>query len=110
MEAGALEQVKKMKDFFKNRKDNEGYDILSFELNKDGKYIEKYIEVKSTKGNEGTPIDITFTEVENAKNKNYYIYRIINSDSKDRYFKIIKGTDLLNDYDLISTSYKIYSK
>lgn len=101
-----------MKEFFENRKDNEGFDILTFERNEDGMYVEKYIEVKSTKGDEGTPIDITATELEFAKENvdNYYLYRIIKSTSKDGYMKKINGKDLLNEYIFIPTTYKIYSK
>lgn len=114
MKAEAYEQVKKMEDFFNNKKENEGFDVLSFELNEDGEYVEKYIEVKSTKGNEGTPIDITSDEIDFAKKNidNYYLYRIIKSDSEDRSLKIVKGKDLFNDidYDFIPTSYRIYSK
>ena len=113
MEEEAQEQVRKMEEFFNNKKENEGFDILSFELNEDGEYVEKYIEVKSTKGNEGTPIDITADEIDFAKKHidNYYLYRIINSESKDRYLKIVKGRDLFNnaDYNFIPMSYKIYS-
>jgi len=85
-----------MKDFFENKKENEGFDILSFELNSKGKYIEKYIEVKSTKGDESTPIDITDYEIDFAKKhiNQYYIYRIIKCNSSDRYVKIVKGKDL----------------
>lgn len=113
IEAEAMEEVKKMEYFFLNKKENEGYDILSFELDDNGEYVEKYIEVKSTKGSESTPIDITDNEIEFAKQHidNYYIYRIVNSDSDKRYFKIIKGKDLFNDekFNFIPTSYKIYS-
>lgn len=112
IDAGADEQAKKMKDFFDNRKDDEGYDILSYELNENNEYIEKYIEVKSTKSDEGTPIDISDNEVEFAKKhiNQYYIYRIIKSDSKDRYVKIVKGKELFENYEFIPTMYKIYSK
>lgn len=110
MKAEADEQVKKMEGFFKNKNDTEGYDILSFELI-DGEYQEKYIEVKSTQSSdEGTPIDITKGEIEFAKKhmENYYIYRIINSNSKNRYVKIIKGIDLFKSFELIPTTYKLY--
>ncbi len=112
MEKEADEQVKQMEDFFNNRKDNEGYDILSFELDENGEYIKKYIEVKSTKGGEGTPIDITDNEYEFMKDNpdNYYIYRIIYSESPNRYKKIIRGRDLIDNYEFVSTAYKIYSK
>jgi len=114
MKENALEQVKKMQDFFKNKKDNEGFDILTFELNEEGKYIEKFIEVKSTKGNESTPIDISAEEIDFAKKhiNDYYLYRIVKSDSKERYCKIVKGKDLLNDkdYSFVPSAFKIYSK
>ena len=84
MEEEAQEQVRKMEEFFNNKKENEGFDILSFELNENGEYVEKYIEVKSTKGNEGTPIDITSDEIDFAKKHidNNYLYSIINSQIK----------------------------
>lgn len=109
---GAKEQVKRMKEFFENKKENEGFDILTFELDKNGVYVEKYIEVKSTKGDEGTPIDITSTELEFAKENidDYYLYRVIKSTGKDRYMKKINGRDLLNEYIFIPSTYKIYSK
>lgn len=108
----AYEQVKKMEEFFYNKKENEGYDILSFEQDENGVYIEKYIEVKSTKGNEGTPIDITVDEIEFAKAHldNYYLYRIINSDSENRYLKIVKGCELLSNYNFVPMTFRIYSK
>lgn len=113
IEAEATEETKKMEEFFLNKKENEGYDILSFELDDNDEYVEKYIEVKSTKGSESTPIDITDNEMEFAKRHidNYYIYRIVNSDSDKRYCKIIKGKDLFDDekFNFIPTSYKIYS-
>ena len=87
MELEAEEAVQRMKDFFENKKDNEGYDILSFEEDENGKLIEKYIEVKSTKGPESTPIDITSNEVDFAKKHldDYFIYRILNSDDTIKY-------------------------
>lgn len=104
-------QAELMEDFFKNKKENEGYDILSFELGENGDWIEKYIEVKSTKGSESTPIDITANEIEFAKSHvdNYYLYRIINSESNNRYVKIVSGKELLNDFNFVPETYKIYS-
>ena len=114
IEEEASEQVKIMEEFFKNKTENEGYDILSFERDDNGEYVEKYIEVKSTKGNEGTPIDITADEVEFArKNKDqYYLYRIIKSDSEDRYYKIVTGRELLDEgiYNFVPTTFRIYDK
>ncbi len=113
MEEDATEQVREMEEFFNNKKENEGFDILSFELDENGNYIEKYIEVKSTKSGEGTPIDITADELDFAYNHkdNYYLYRIIKSESKDRYLKIITGNELIKDnYEFVPVTYKIYSK
>ena len=111
-EEEAHEQIKLMEEFFANKKENEGYDILSFEIGEKGQYVEKYIEVKSTKGNEGTPIDITIDEIDFAREhiNNYYLYRIIYSDSDKRYLKIVKGRELLETYNFIPVTFKIYSK
>ena len=108
----AYEQIEKMKTFFENKTENEGFDILSFELNKSNEYVEKYIEVKSTKGGESTPIDITDNELRFAKDhiQQYYLYRIIKSDSEDRYVKIVTGKELFENYKFVPTAFKIYSK
>ena len=112
MKEEAEEQVKIMEEFFKNKKENEGYDILSFELDNNGEYIEKYIEDKSTKSGEGTPLDISADEIDFAMKHidNYYLSRIYNSDSKNPQYKIISGKDLLENsiYNLIPSMYKIY--
>jgi 5-methylcytosine-specific restriction protein A len=109
--AEAEAEVAKMQEFFKNKKENEGFDILSFEIDASGKYIEKYIEVKSTKSYECTPIDITENEIAFAKEHidQYYLYRVVLSESKERYLKIVNGRDLLSDYKFVPTTYKIYS-
>ncbi len=110
LELDAKEEAKKMEDFFYNRKDNEGYDILSFEQDENGNLIEKFIEVKSTKGPESTPIDITDNEINFAKEhiNNYYIYRIYNSEKENNSYKILSAKDLFDKYKLIPTTYKIY--
>ncbi len=107
----AIAQIKRMEEFFNHKKENEGFDILSFERDSNGNYIEKYIEVKSTKGSESTPIDITIDEIEFAKEhaENYYLYRIIYSDSEQRYVKVVKGVDLLRNYQFVPVAFKIYS-
>ena len=112
MKLEAKEEVERMEEFFKNRNDSEGYDILSFEQQEDGSLKEIYIEVKSTKGNEGTPIDITDNELEFAKNHidQYYLYRIYNIDKKNKTLKIVTGKELLENYVFVPSSYKIYSE
>lgn len=111
MQEEAEEQVEEMKAFFENKKENEGFDILTFELGDDNEYRKKYIEVKSTKSGESTPIDITAEEIEFCKNHqdDYYLYRVIYSDSEKRYVKIVNGKDLLKNYNHVPTTYKIYS-
>lgn len=108
----AENEVKKMEDFFNNRNDSEGYDILSYEQQDDGTLREIYIEVKSTKENEGTPIDITDNELEFARQHKdqYYLYRIFNSNKKSRTLKIVTGKELFESFDFIPSKYKIYSK
>ena len=110
MDIEAQEQVKKMEEFFYNKKENEGYDILSFELNDKGELIEKYIEVKSTKGTESTPIDITDNErlFMEKHIDNYYLYRIYNSESNNRAYKIISARELLDNYIFVPSNFKIY--
>ena len=112
MQLEAKEEVERMEEFFKNRNDSEGYDILSFEQQEDGSLKEIYIEVKSTKGNESTPIDITDNELEFAKKHidQYYLYRIYNSDKKNKTLKIVTGKELLENYIFVPSSYKIYSE
>ena len=112
MELEAEEEVAKMENFFNNRNDSEGYDILSYEVLDDGSLREIYIEVKSTKGNEGTPIDITDNEIEFAKKHidQYYLYRIYNSDKKNKTLKIVNGKELFEEFNFVPFTYKIYSK
>lgn len=104
--------VEQMKEFFENKKDDESYDILSFDIDEDRNISKMYIEVKSTKGGESTPIEISSGEVEFAKYNidKYYIYRVIKSDSKDRYVKVIKGEELFNDFEMFPSSYLVYGR
>ena len=114
MKFGVKELVEEMKKFFDNKTNDEGYDIKSFDKDKYGNIIEKYIEVKSTKGNETVPIDITSNELEYAKKhkENYFIYRVYNCNNNIRKVKVINAIDLFtdNNFDIISTCYKIYGK
>ena len=109
MQFEADEEIAKMKAFYENRNDSEGYDILSYEQQEDGTLKEIYIEVKSTKGNEGTPIDITDNELEFAKAHldQYYLYRIYNSDRRNKTLKVVSGKDLIENYKFIPSTYKI---
>ena len=102
--------VEAMENFFENKKDNEGYDILSFEIDNDGNVIKKYIEVKSTKGDESTPIEMSDGELKfaEANKNNYYIYRVFNSASEVKCLKIINGNELFEKFQKVPTHYKLY--
>jgi hypothetical protein len=60
--------------------DGTGYDILSYDL--DGN--KKYIEVKTTRGGQATPFYISASEYEFAElnSKNYFLYRLYNFSEK----------------------------
>ena len=114
MKFGDKKLVEEMQEFFDHKKNDEGYDMKSFTIDKYGNIIEKYIEVKSTKGNENVPIEITLNELEVAKNhkENYFIYRVYNCSNSTRKVKIINACDLFNDnnFELVPTNYRIYGK
>lgn len=93
-----LEKNHLVKNGFKNLadevvkvKDGEGYDILSFDLNGE----EKYIEVKTTTGSGSRPFIMTDNEWEfMSQNSNRYcVYRIYDFDLKNNIGKvfILKG-------------------
>ena len=71
--------------------DGNGYDILSFHPNEK----EKYIEVKTTKGGESTPFDLSINELLFMRlNLNtYFIYRLynLNEEKRTALFYILDG-------------------
>jgi hypothetical protein len=105
------ELLKQMHDFYDNRKDIDGYDILSFEKIDDD-IVKKFIDVKSTKNNSRTPIDISRNEYEYAKENidNYYIYRVVIVDNSNLKICEIPGRELFDDekYNIEATEFKIY--
>lgn len=106
--------VEEMNRFFENKKDDEGYDIKSFDIDENGNVIERYIEVKSTTGGETTPIEISDNELRVAYEnmQQYFIYRVYNCDNENKKVKVINGSDLFNKdkFECIPTNYKIYGK
>ncbi|WP_298948552.1 DUF3883 domain-containing protein [uncultured Polaribacter sp.] len=71
------------------RGDGAGYDILSFNL----KDEEKYIEVKTTRSNISRPFYLTSNEIEYSKlnNDNYFLYRLFDFDTNlnvGKYYKV----------------------
>lgn len=85
--------------------DGYGYDILSY--NDDGS--ERYIEVKTTKGDFDTPFYLSARELEFSKqhNDNYYLYRVYDYSIKNKTGKIaiIKGS--MEDYANFPIQYRI---
>ena len=86
-------------DQISERDDSVGYDIKSFDL--DG--TEKLIEVKSTLRKIGkSNVFLSANELQVAeKEKNYYFYIIYEVGSKLPKIWKIKGTDLLNDSNIV---------
>ncbi len=87
--------------------DGLGYDILSYDI--DGN--EKYIEVKTTRSNISRPFFITINEIEFSKTKsnNYFLYRIFDFDTNlnlGKYY-IING-NLIEKVNLQATQYLAY--
>lgn len=95
-------------DEVKGAKDGEGYDVLSF--NEDEHPL--YIEVKTTRGNQDTPFDLSINEYLFAERhkKDYIIYRLYNYDedlnNADFYTIDNPITNLLFQ----PTSFKVYNK
>lgn len=90
----------------KTKGDGLGYDILSFDIHGN----EKYIEVKTTTGSNETPFYITKTELDcsvEEKDK-FYLYRVYNFDQKlftgDLY--ILPGS-LRDHLTMVPTQYKV---
>lgn len=88
--------------------DGLGYDILSFFL--DGQ--EKYIEVKSSKNSNSNSFNITDNELDFMKeNKdNYQIYRLFNVGNTDGEFPTLKidtASDILNYKKIIPSQYLV---
>ncbi|MEZ9016081.1 DUF3427 domain-containing protein [Vibrio lentus] len=82
-----------------------GYDIKSFDKNG----VEKYIEVKTTKGSKGSAFYISRNEVEVSKSldQKFWIYRVYNFDFKsDRasFYRINGAVE--NNFDLVPENYK----
>ena len=85
--------------------DGLGYDILSFDINGN----KKFIEVKTTKGSNKITFFISPTELGRSKiEKNYYLYRVYNyrSESNSGNFYIRQGS-LDKSFNLITSEYKV---
>lgn len=87
--------------------DGYGYDILSYDLNGN----EKYIEVKSTSLGKNTPFDISANEVETSKKyqDKYWVYRVYHMDDDQPRFYVYQGA-IEQNFSIETTSYKAYLK
>lgn len=106
-ESKRIEKLSKKDSSFKKLKpiwvsledDNLGYDILSYNENKE----EIFIEVKSTKAGKYTNFYISKNEVEfsKANSKNYYLYRVfgLSTTKEVANFYVIEG-DVSNSLDI----------
>jgi len=91
---GKEELAEKVSHSAKNEGDGLGYDILSYNLNGE----KKYIEVKTTKGRKNSTFFISRNELEFSKIEidNYYLYRVYEFNEETEKAKLlkIKGGDL----------------
>lgn len=89
-------------------KDGEGYDIRSF--NEDGKPL--YIEVKTTRGSQDTPFDLSLNEYLFAERHktDYIIYRLYNYDEELNSADFYSISEPLNNLLFQPTGYKVYNK
>lgn len=102
--AGKSNLMKKVKHVSDEEGDGAGYDILSFDLDSN----EKYIEVKTTKFNSDTPFYLTDNELEFSKKEasNYYLYRVYDFDIQENQAKLyILHGDLTNILSLKPQNY-----
>ncbi len=87
--------------------DTTGYDIISFDVDKNGDVVEKYIEVKTTEGNDTNIFFVSANEVktmDELKNK-YYIYRVFNLKSKNPKVYVLDYNDFKNKIELSVDTY-----
>jgi len=102
---GKIELAKKIIHSAKNKGDGLGYDILSYDLNGE----KKYIEVKTTKGSKNTTFFISRNELERSKieKDNYFLYRVYDFNEEIGEGKILKIKGDLTKICNIPMSYKV---
>ena len=87
--------------------DTIGYDILSFDIDDKNNVKEKYIEVKTTEGNDNSVFYVSINEV-NVMNKlkdQYFIYRVFNLKTKHPEVFILDYNDFKERIELSINSY-----
>lgn len=100
--------LRKIEHAAKTKGDGLGYDILSYDLNGDPKFI----EVKTTKGNKNSTFFITRNELEKSKIKkdNYFLYRVYNYNKELEKGEILKVHGDLENICNFPTTYKVTLK
>ncbi len=106
IDLGMEELIKNIKWVSKND-DEKGYDIISFDIGKDGNVQKRYIEVKSTEENGVSDFYISSNEVrvmEKLK-KRYFIYRVYNVNDDNPKVFILSYNDFKNRINLSVEGY-----
>ncbi|WP_242094307.1 DUF3883 domain-containing protein [Aestuariivivens sediminicola] len=96
---------KKVKHVAKNKGDGLGYDILSYGLNGNPKYI----EVKTTKGSKNSTFYVTRNELEKSiiEKDNYFLYRVYEYNEESEKAKILKIKGPLTNICHTPVNYKV---
>ena len=104
-ENGKSKLAKQVKHVAKDQGDGLGFDILSFDL--DGN--EKYIEVKTTRGNLNSTFYITRNELERSKieKDKYFLYRVYNYNENSETADLLKIQGELTSICEIPMNYKV---
>lgn len=102
---GKEDLAKKVSHSAKNEGDGLGFDILSYKLNGE----KKYIEVKTTKGKKNSTFFISRNELERSKieTNNYYLYRVYEFNEETEKGKILKIIGDLSDICVAPINYKV---
>lgn len=106
IDLGMEELIKNIKWVSKDD-DEKGYDIISFDIGKDGNVQKRYIEVKSTEENGVSDFYISSNEVrvmEKLK-KRYFIYRVYNVNDDNPKVFILSYNDFKNRINLSVEGY-----
>lgn len=98
---------KQVEHISKTKGDGCGYDILSYDISGN----EKYIEVKTTTGSKEKEFFISDVEVSfsQKKNESYHLYRVYDFDEKNKTGKLyIKKGNIRTNFNLKETQFKAF--
>jgi hypothetical protein len=93
--------------------DSYGYDIVSYDVDRDGKVHEIYIEVKTTSNKKDTSFFVSKNELEKSRKfqDRYYVYRVYDCNSVTPKFYSVNGaidTNFVLDPITFQATYKYY--